>query len=79
MMTAPIPNRVRLDSTTLAALAYDDSSQQLELDFSDGTRYVYSGVAATLYRDLLGPTSPGTFFNRYIRNHFPYAKLPTQN
>jgi hypothetical protein len=79
MMTAPIPGRVILDSAILAAVAYDDSSKQLELDFSDGTRYVYSGVAATIYRDLLGAVSKGTFFNRYIRNHFPYAKSQAKN
>ncbi len=46
--------RVSLESTTLAAAAYDDPLARLELDFRDGTRYVYFGVAPHLYRDLLG-------------------------
>lgn len=71
----PILGRVSLDSTILVAAAYDSSSEQLELDLRDGTRYVYSGVALGLYQDLLGAASKGIFFNRYIRNHFPYAKL----
>jgi hypothetical protein len=71
--------RVHLDSTTLAAAAYDDCRETLQLDFRDGTRYVYSGVAPGLYRDLLGAVSKGFFFNRYIRDQFPHAKLPNEN
>jgi KTSC domain len=75
----PTPDPVNLDSTTLAAAAYDDGSAELQLDFRDGTRYVYSGVAPGLYRDLLRAASKGFFFNRYIRNHFPHAKLSAEN
>ena len=78
-MTAPTPPRVSLDSTTLAATAYDDRRGELQLDFRDGTRYLYSGVTADLYRDLLCATSKGSFFNRYIRSHFSYAKLSPEN
>lgn len=78
-MTTPTPGRVILESTTLAAAAYDDCSKKLQLDFRDGTRYVYSGVVPGLYRDLLCAVSKGLFFNRYIRDHFPYAKLPAEN
>src|SRR5271165_1920374 len=78
MMNVPIHDRVSLDSTTLAAAAYNDSNEQLELGFRDGTRYVYFCIAAALYRDLLRAVSKGVFFNQYIRDHFPYAKLPTE-
>ncbi len=33
----------------------------------------------TSVRDLLCATSRGSFFNRYIRGHFPYGKLPPEN
>jgi hypothetical protein len=78
-MTTPTPTRVSLDSTTLAAAAYDDRREKLQLDFRDGTRYAYSGVTADLYRALLCASSKGLFFNRYIRDHFPYAKLSPEN
>ncbi len=70
---------VHLDSTTLAAAAYDECRETLELDFRDGTRYVYSGVVPGLYRDLLRAVSKGLFFNQHIRDHFPHAKLPQEN
>lgn len=78
-MTATIPDRVSLESTTLAAVLYDDPRGELQLDFCDGTRYAYSGVAPELFRELLMATSKGSFFNRYIRDCFPYAKLPVEN
>ena len=65
-MTTTIPGHAHLESTTLAAA---------QLDFRDGTRYVYSGVGPDLYRGLLSAVSKGSFFNRHIRGHFPYAKL----
>jgi hypothetical protein len=78
-MTPTTPGQVNLDSTTLAAVAYDDRCGELKLDFRDGARYTYSGVAPELFRDLLCATSKGSFFNRYIRGRFPYAKLPPDN
>ncbi len=78
-MTATTPGCVSLDSTTLAAVAYDDRRCELQLDFRDGARYAYSGVAPELFRDLLCATSKGSFFNQYIRGRFPYAKLPAEN
>jgi hypothetical protein len=71
--------RVRLDSTTLTAAAYDDSHARMELDFHDGTRYVYSGVPPNLYRDFLCAPSQGIFFNRHIRGRFPYTKRAPEN
>ena len=79
MMTTATFGRVSLDSTTLAAAAYDACSETLELDFHDGTRYMYSSVARGLYHDLLHATSKGSFFNRHIRDHFPCNKLRAEN
>ena len=70
---------IRLDSTTLAAATYDERRETLILDFRDGTRYLYSGISPPLYRELLGALSKGSFFNRHIRSHFPYVKIPPEN
>lgn len=78
-MTTMTPARVGLDSTTLAAAAYDDRRETLQLDFRDGTRYLYSGIAPSLYRQLLRAVSKGSFFNRHIRSRFPYVKIVPKN
>jgi hypothetical protein len=78
-MTETTPDCVNLDSTTLVAATYDDRHSRLQLDFRDGTRYAFSGVAPELFHDLLRAASKGSYFNRYIRGRFPYAKLGSEN
>ena len=78
-MTTTISEAVLLNSSTLAAAAYDPALARLELDFCDGARYVYSGVGPEVYRGLLGAVSKGWYFNRHIRRHFPYVKMPVEN
>jgi hypothetical protein len=78
-MTATIPGRASLDSTTLTAAAYDGVLAEMELEFRDGSRYTYSGVAPEIFCGLLDAASKGSYFNRYIRGHFPYAKLALEN
>jgi len=78
-MTTTTSARVRLDSITLAAATYDDRRETLQLDFRDGARYLYSGIAPSLYRELLRAVSKGSFFNRHIRSHFPYVKITPEN
>lgn len=72
-------DRVHLNSSTLAAAAYDPILAQLELDFRDGSRYVYSGVEPAIFRELVCADSKGRYFNRYIRGHFPHVKMPAEN
>jgi KTSC domain-containing protein len=69
--------RVPLDSSTLVAATYDHHRGQLQLDFHNGARYIYSSVSAAIFAELIQAHSKGKFFNRYIRGHFPYAKNPS--
>ena len=63
-----------LMSETLAAAVYDDTQETLQLDFRDGTRYVYSRVHSDLFRAMLAAPSKGRFFNQHIRRILPYSK-----
>jgi len=78
-MKTTISDRVHLNSSTLAAAAYHPILAKLQLDFCDGARYVYSGVAPEIFRGLLGADSKGRYFNRHIRGHFPHVKMPFEN
>lgn len=68
-----------LISKTLAAAVYDDSQEKLQLDFRDGSRYVYSGVPPDLFHGLLSATSKGRFFNQHIRRVLPYSKAAPES
>jgi len=63
-----------LSSQTLAAAIYDSVQEKLQLDFCDGSRYVYYEVAPVLFRSLLEAHSKGQFFNQHIRGRVPFAK-----
>jgi KTSC domain-containing protein len=78
-MNTETSDRVNLNSSTLATAAYDHTLARLELDFCDGARYSYSGVAAEIFRGLLCADSKGRYFNRHIRGHFPHVKMPVEN
>ena len=66
-------NELRVESTTLRAVAYDDRRRVLQLEFRTRAIYRYYGVPAAVYEALRGASSKGSYFNRVIRGRFPYA------
>lgn len=62
-------------STTLASAAYDPAFRRLEIHFRSGERYLYFQVPPHTYQQLIHAESKGAWFNRHIRNHFPYQHL----
>jgi hypothetical protein len=67
--------RVPLESTLLVWVRYDSRPRHLDVQFHSGERYRYFGVPPSCYQQLLQADSKGAFFNRYIRNCFPFQRL----
>lgn len=67
----PVP----LPSTTLASVRYDPDRRRLELIFRSGERYLFLQVPPHCYQQLINAESKGAYFNRHIRNRFPYQHL----
>ena len=63
-----------IQSTTLAAIAYDRNNQLLYLKFRDRTIYSYSEVAGPVFEALLRAPSKGQYFNEHIRGQFAYQR-----
>jgi len=51
------------------------SDATLEIEFCRGTVYRYFEVPRSVFDGLLGADSAGSYFNRYIRNRFPFQQL----
>jgi hypothetical protein len=66
---------ITVNSTTLAAIAYDPALQALHIRFRTSALYCYFGVPRNVYEGLLAADSKGNYFNRYIRGQFPFRKL----
>ena len=62
-----------VESTTLATVAYEEARELLQLEFCSRAVYLYFGVPPTVHQALLGASSKGSYFNRFIRGRFPYS------
>jgi hypothetical protein len=68
-----------VESTTLAAVGYDENLKRLQLEFCSRAVYLYFGVPATVYQALLGAASKGRYFNGTIRGRYPYRQMLSSN
>jgi len=66
--------RILVDSSLLSSIECSNH-QTLDLEFHSGATYRYFGVPEPLVEGLLGAESKGSYFNRNIRNRFPYQRL----
>jgi hypothetical protein len=67
--------REAVTSTTLRSAGYDPTERLLELEFTSGRVYHYSGVPESEYRDLMAAESKGSYFNQNIRDVYPTGRL----
>lgn len=50
-------------------------SGDLDVEFTDGTHYIYHGVSPLVWANLLRVTSKGWFFNKSIRNRYSFTRV----
>jgi hypothetical protein len=67
--------RIRVRSSAIATVAYSRSKELLEIEFSNGNRYRYRGVPATVYEELMTAPSRGHYFLERIRDSYPAERL----
>jgi hypothetical protein len=66
--------RVRLESSAIAAVRYDEKRRTLDVEFRGGGKYRYFKVPVSVYRALLKAESAGAFWNT-IKDQFEYQEL----
>ena len=72
---SPAPDvRTLLISSLLAAMHYSPRAT-LDLEFRTGAVYRYFTVPRAVAHGLHAAASKGAYFNRYIKNRFPYQRL----
>lgn len=67
--------RRRLESSLIRSVGFDREQNILELELAGGRTYRYFGVPARIHRALLAAPSAGAFFNREIRERYPFVEL----
>ena len=66
--------RVRLDSSAIEAIRYDEKRRTLDVEFRERHSYRYMHVPDFVYRELLNAESAGAFWNA-VKDQFEYVKL----
>lgn len=68
-------NRISIQSSVIAAVAYVSADAALDVEFTSGARYRYFDVPEQIVHDFLAADSKGVFFNRRIRPGYTCSKL----
>jgi hypothetical protein len=65
---------IPVHSSLLTVVAYS-APATLDLTFQTGAVYRYFGVPRLVFDELIAAESKGAYFNRTIRNRFPYRRV----
>jgi hypothetical protein len=68
-------NRESVASSNIASIGYDEPSQTLEVEFTNGAIYQYYNVTQTLFLQLIQAGSKGQFLAYQIKNAYPYSRV----
>ncbi len=66
--------RVRLDSSAIDAVTFDEVNRTLDVEFREGHSYRYIDVPEFFYHALLNAESAGAFWNS-VKDQFDYIRL----
>jgi hypothetical protein len=68
--------RVKVESSNIAEVGYDEDSKTLVVLFNNGRLYSYDEVPKKVYDDFLVAQSKGKYFIANVRGKYDYRKIP---
>ena len=68
-------DRQSVVSSNIKSIGYDHISRTLEIEFHDRGLYKYFEVPETAFNGLMGASSYGSYFHRYIKDKYRWAKI----
>jgi hypothetical protein len=63
-----------MPSSVIRSFSYDGRRRELLVVFPSRRRYVYRDVPGEAFAAMKASVSKGAYFNRHIRNHFPFRR-----
>jgi len=67
--------RQPVNSSDIAAIGYDETSETLEIDFKATGVYRYFSVPKTVAEEFQRTPSPGKFFLQHIKGKYAWEKI----
>jgi hypothetical protein len=68
-------DRIRVVSSNIRSVGYEESSETLEIEFTSGTIYQYSDIPESEYEGLMNAASKGRYFNQNIKDCYRYIQV----
>jgi KTSC domain len=68
-------NFIKVDSSNLDRVAYDEATETLAVIFHRGGEYHYRGVPKPVFDGLVSAPSTGQFFNKNIKTVYATEKV----
>lgn len=70
-----LPEMTPVSSSNIDSIGYDEQNQGVYVRFLNGSLYVYKGVPAHEYQNLIEAPSQGSYLNRNFKNVYPYERI----
>jgi hypothetical protein len=67
-------NRIRVQSSNIVSVGYDEKSKVLEIEFDNGI-YQYFDVPQDVYEDFMNAPSLGKFFHKEIKGKYRFTQV----
>ena len=67
--------RVKVSSSNIRSIGYEESTKTLEIEFKQGSVYQYKGVPKNIFENLMNANSHGTYFHSYIKDKYPTSRI----
>lgn len=67
--------RIRVVSSVLKSIGYDEAHQILEAEFISGEVYQYFEVPIEIYHELMDADSIGTYLNNIIKTCYDFRHI----
>jgi CHASE1-domain containing sensor protein len=69
------PEMEPVASSNVAAIGYDESAEEVYVEFLDSGLYAYSGVSLPIFQEFQSASSKGSFVNQILKPGYPYRKV----
>jgi len=67
--------RVRVSSSNLEVVGFEEEASTLEIQFKSGSIYRYFSVPVRHFEGLTSASSPGSYFHRHIKDRYRFIKV----
>ena len=67
--------RQSVQSSNLSSVGLDEKINLLEIEFHNGSVYQNRGVSVSVYRNLMGSPSKGSYYTNSMKDRYSYIRL----